>query len=175
MSALSSEPEAMRRAWFWIRCNLSTLVLHVAGNQTGAAYERIGLIRAWKVRRMVSLSWPQDVPARAFRTWRRLDALAAMSETWGVKVNKGSKVTPKIFGFLSVGTGTLLMASWRLAPTWLVQGVKRVVEDLSGAIFILFALAQSSIGLKASESCGDITEASREMSGWETATVTSSA
>ena len=98
-----------------------------------------------------------------------------MSETWGVKVNKGSKVTPRIFGFLSVGTGMLLMASWRLAPTWLVQGVKRVVEDLSGAIFILLALAQSSIGLKAWESCEDITEASREMSGWETATVTSSA
>lgn len=58
------------------------MVLLMAGNQMGAAYERTGLMRDLKVRRMVSLSWPQDVPVRAFKTWRRPEALAAMSEKW---------------------------------------------------------------------------------------------
>ena len=81
MSDLSTEPVAIRRAWFWIRCSFSMLDLQVTGNQIGAAYERTGLMMALKVRSMVSLSWPQDVPVRAYRTWRRLDALPAISVT----------------------------------------------------------------------------------------------
>jgi len=58
-------------------------------------------------------------------------------------VNMGSKTTPRILGFLSKGTGELLMLTvgWQLY--WLVQGVKRVTENLSGAIVSLFLWAQS--------------------------------
>ena len=73
---------------------------------------------ALKVRSMVSLSWSQDIPLRAFRTWRRLDVLAAVSVTCGVKVNIGSN---NILGFLLVGTGILLMKKAGSAFTWLVR------------------------------------------------------
>ena len=87
------------------------LDLLVGGNQMGAAYEITGFMMALYVVRMVSLSWPQVVPVRAFSTCRRLDALAAMLVTCGVKVNRGSNITPRILGFLLVGTGVLLMVT----------------------------------------------------------------
>ena len=130
---------------------------------------------ALNVNRIVSLSWPQEVPARALRTWSRLEALAVMSARWGVKVNSGSKVTPRILGFLLVGTGTLSMVIRGLAFTWLVQGVKRVTDDFSGAMPILLALAQLAMGAKAPDRSSEMDEASREMSGFATAMVTSSA
>ena len=46
---------------------------------------------------------------RAFRTWRRSGALATNFVTCGLKVKIGSKATARIFGFLSVGTGMLLI------------------------------------------------------------------
>ena len=63
---------------------------------------------ALKVRRMVTLSWPHNVPMRAFRTWKQQDALAAISLKCGLKGNRGSNVTPSIFGILTVGTGMLI-------------------------------------------------------------------
>ena len=98
-----------------------------------------------------------------------------MSARWGVKVNSGSKVTPRILGFLLVGTGTLSMVIRGLAFTWLVQGVKRVTDDFSGAMPILLALAQLAMGAKAPDRSSEMDEASREMSGFATAMVTSSA
>ena len=74
-----------------------------------------------------------------------------------------------------MGTAALPIVICGEAFTWLVQGVKRVTEDLSGAMFIRFAHAQSATGAKASERSEETVEASREMSGCETATVTSSA
>ena len=67
------------------------------------------MIIALKVSSTVSLSWPQAVLVKASRTWRRLGALAAISETCGVKVNMGSNVTPRILGFLMVVTGMLFI------------------------------------------------------------------
>ena len=58
-------------------------------------------------------------------------------------MNLGSKTTPKIFEFLSKGTGELkmLVAGWQLE--WLVYGVKRVIENFSGAMVSLYSWAQS--------------------------------
>ena len=117
----------------------------------GAAYERTGLMRDLKLRRMVSLSWPQDVPVRAFKTWRRPEALAAMSEMWGLKVRSGSKVTPRILGLLSVGVVLPPIATAGTAFTWLVQAGKSVGDDLLGAMFILLFSAQSETGPKEHE------------------------
>ena len=88
---------------------------------------------------------------------------------------KGSNVTPRILGVLTVGTGVLSMRICGRALTWLVQGVNRVTEDISGAILSLFAVTQSATGAKASERRGAMTDASLVILGWETATVTSSA
>ena len=68
----------------------------------------MGFIRASYVRRRVLLSFPQLVPAKTLRIWRLEEALAAVEATCGAKVNKGSKVTPRIFGVLLRGTGVLL-------------------------------------------------------------------
>jgi len=69
----------------------------------------------------------------------------------------------------------LLIEMGGSALTWLVQGVKRVTEDFSGAMPILFSLAQSAMGMKESERRVAMEDASREMSGRVTAKVTSSA
>ena len=62
-----------------------------------------------------------------------------------------------------------------MALTWLVQRVKRVTDDLSGAMPILLALAQLAKGAKTPDRSAEIEEASRERSGCDTAMVTSSA
>ena len=49
--------------------------------------------------------------ARAFMIMRRLDDLVVMFLMWGPKVKRGSKVIPKILGFLSSGM-ILLMDTW---------------------------------------------------------------
>ena len=54
---------------------------------------------ALNFKRTVCLYWPQAVSVMAFMTWRRPDALAAVSVMCGVKVKRGSNVTPRILGF----------------------------------------------------------------------------
>ena len=44
------------------------------GNQIGDAYVNRDLMRDLKVMRRVSFCWPQPVPARAFRRFRRGEA-----------------------------------------------------------------------------------------------------
>ena len=53
--------------------------------------------------------------------------------------------------------------------------MKRLTEDLSGEIVILFISAKSATAAKASERSKEMTQASLKMSGCETATVVSSA
>ena len=60
----------------------------------------------------VSFGWPQVVPARAFMMLRRLENLVVMFLIWRPKVKRGSKVIPKILGFLSSGIMLLLMDTW---------------------------------------------------------------
>ena len=98
-----------------------------------------------------------------------------MDLTCGPKVNRGSKVTPKIFGFLSRGRTLELIETWGWELICLDQGVKRVIEDLEGAIVSLFLAAQSVMGTSASLRRSVRAAASSEMSGKESAIVTSSA
>ena len=112
---------------------------------------------------------------RVFKALRRLDFLAAISVTCTEKVSKGSNVTPRILGFLLVGTGILMMEMTHLAFIWQVQGVKSVTDDFSGAMPLLFTLSKFVIGAKESERRVEMVDASREMSGRVTAMVTSSA
>ena len=135
----------------------------------------MGFIRAPYVRRRVSLSCPQLVPAKALRICSRDEALAAVEVTWGAKVNMGSRVTPKIFGVLLRGTSVLFRVTWGWAWYCLVHGVNRVTVDLSGAMRSLFSMDQSEIGAKSDWRRAERVETLREMSGWVTARVRSSA
>ena len=58
---------------------------------------------------MVSFWCPQEEPASALRTLSFEFAFAVMFLTCGEKEKCVSKVTPRIFGSLSRGTGALLM------------------------------------------------------------------
>ena len=108
------------------------LVLLMEGNQIKAGQERIYLILALNLSKIVSLSLPQDVPMRPFKTWKRLDALAAISVSCGVRVKRGSNVTSRIFGFFLLETGTLFIVISCSAFTILAEGVNSVSEDFSG-------------------------------------------
>lgn len=58
-----------------------------------------------------------------------------------LKVSLGSKVTPKIFGFLLVGTGVLFIVSCGVILSSELSLVKRVIAHLSGFSCRLFAVA----------------------------------
>ena len=94
---------------------------------------------------MVSFWCPQVVPARALRRFRREEARAAMEEIWAEKLKWVSKVTPRILGVFSRGKMELLMEilGWRL--DWWLSGVKRVMEDLLGAMERPLEVAQSEM------------------------------
>ena len=75
------------------------------GNQMGQAYVRRGRIRDLYVVMRVYFCWPQLVPARTLRILRRGEARDTIEETWAEKVKWGSKVTPRMRGFLARGRG----------------------------------------------------------------------
>ena len=77
----------------------------------GAPYVIMGLISDWYVRRSVSFWWPQVEPPRAFSILSRLEHLAVMDLTCGPKVKSGSKVTPRILGFMSSGRILVLIVT----------------------------------------------------------------
>ena len=53
------------------------------------------------VSRSVSLSWPQEDPARALRTLTQVFAFDMAFLMWVEKLNMVSKCTPRSFGVLS--------------------------------------------------------------------------
>ena len=74
------------------------------GNQMDGAYVKMERTSALKVTIIVSLCWPQVVPASAFKMLRRGEARVISDLMWGAKVKWGSRVTPSIRGFLSKGS-----------------------------------------------------------------------
>jgi hypothetical protein len=77
--------------------------------------------------------------------FKREEARAAMEEMWGEKLKWVSKVMPRILGVFARGKGMLLMEmlGWRLDWWW--SGVKRVMEDLLGAMERPLEVAQSEM------------------------------
>ena len=90
-------------------------------------------------------------------------------------MNKGLRVTPNIFEVLFRGTSVLSRVTRGWAWFCLVHGVNRVTEDLSGAMRSLLVIDQSEMGVKSDWRRADRVDTLREMSGWETARVRSSA
>ena len=78
-------------------------VAETIGDQIVDAYSIIGLVIALYVVSRHSFCFPQDVPERAFVIFRLFRALSAVFWTCWLKFSFGSKVRPRIFGFLTVG------------------------------------------------------------------------
>lgn len=91
-----------------------------------------------------SLCWPKVVPVRALSTFRRLRDLLVMLVVCWVNVRCGSKVMPRIFGFLSRGMGD----EFNMIFGWIWcscrSEVKSVTEDLEVDTDILFFPSQCS-------------------------------
>ena len=79
---------------------------------------------------MVSLFMPQVVPANALRILLFLLTFASMLVACAVKYKRLSKVTARIFGYMSVGMVLLSTLTFNIFFTTLVQVVKRETDDL---------------------------------------------
>ena len=79
----------------------------------------------------VSFWLPQKVEVRALRILIEESALALVILACSAKVKAGSKVRPRILGFLIVGMMVLLMVRFSVMLCSCVSGVKRVAVDLS--------------------------------------------
>ena len=69
---------------------------------------------------------------RAFRILIEESAFSLVILACSAKVKAGSKVSPRILGFLTVGMVVLLMVRFSVMLCSCVSGVKRVAVDLSG-------------------------------------------
>ena len=105
----------------------------------------------------------------------RLLHLVAIVLVWGVKVKDGSRVTPRIFGVFSRGSKEFWQVTWGWEFSCLDHGVKRVTDDLEGAIVRWFCWAQSTTGWKELLRLADSWDKFRDLSGSDSAIVTSSA
>ena len=105
----------------------------------------IGLIYCLYTVVICSLEWPYVVWVRALRILRLDFAFVLMFCECFLKVNMGSRVTPRMVGFGFTGTIVLKRVIWGCALIWVLCGVIKVMEDLLGETFILFAVSQLSI------------------------------
>ena len=105
MGDIFKEPVVIRRAEFCIVCSFRIAESEALGNHNGAAYVWSGLRRHLYVKASVSFCCPQVEPARDLRIRKRDAALSAIEFICGEKVRWVSKMTPKIFGRRSSGSG----------------------------------------------------------------------
>ena len=91
-----------------------------------------GRIRDLYVVIRVSFCWPQLVPARAFMMFSRGDAREIIDETWEEKVKWGSKITPRMRGFLLRGRKELRRDTCGWRWDWCKSEVKSVTDDFAG-------------------------------------------
>ena len=91
-----------------------------------------------------SFCWPNVVPVTAFSAFSFLLALLIVAVTCGVNVRCGSKVTPRIFGFLSRGSTSLNSVTVGCLWCSCLSGVSSVIEDLDGATDMRFSVSHVS-------------------------------
>ena len=93
---------------------------------------------------IVSLSLPQSEPVKALRMLLRVWTLALRSSVCCLKDKRLSKVTPRNFGFLTVGTCSPLISMGNSVLHSLEAVVKRVAEDFDGDMNRFLLLNQVS-------------------------------
>ena len=76
------------------------------------------------------------VEVRAFSILIAESALSFVILVCSAKVKAGSRVSPRILGFLTVGMVVLLMVRFSVMLCSCVSGVKRVVVDIYIVVYI---------------------------------------
>ena len=144
--AILWQPVAILSALFCTLWSFPQLESLIEGVQMGEAYSRVLRQMDLYVITMVSLSWPQDVPARAFKIFSFFLALVTQLFIWLVKVCIVLKVMPRSLGAGStlIFSPLILMQGSRRA--WFGSGVKSVTVDFS-ADMIRFLSSRKSTTL----------------------------
>ena len=102
-------PVAVLNAAFYTTCSLLILVEDAIGDHTEEAYSRAGLITALYVGMSVSFCLPHPVAVSAFMICRGLCACTEMLWMCVLYVGFGSKVRPKTFGYVAMGSALYLL------------------------------------------------------------------
>ena len=97
-------PVAVFNAAFCMTCSLLMLVEDARGDHMEEAYSRAGLITALKVAMSVSFFLPHPVAVSAFMICRGLCACTEMLWMCVLYVSFGSKVRPRTFGCVAMGS-----------------------------------------------------------------------
>ena len=113
---------------FLQRFYVSTWVCAAIGVQTGDAYSKTGLMKAWQATMRVSLLCLHVAPARAFKIFTLLLPLAAASLQYGPNFRAVTKVTPRIFDVFARMRALSSIFTSGVTLRSLVLGMKSVTE-----------------------------------------------
>ena len=132
-------PVAVLNAAFCMICSLLMLVEDAIGDHTEEVYSRAGLITALYVAMSVSFCLHHPVVVSAFVICRGVCACTEMLWMYVQYVSFGSKVRPRTFGCVAMGSVLLFIVGSRL----LESGVNTVQVVLSGFSKRLFCFVQA--------------------------------
>ena len=118
-------PVAVLNAAFCMTCSLLMLVEDARGDHMEEAYSRIGLITTLYVATSVSFCLPYPVAVSAFMS-RGLCACTEMLWICVLYMSFGSKVRPRTFGCVVMGSALLCIFRFRLLVYAALSGVYRV-------------------------------------------------
>ena len=102
---------------FCMTCSLLMLVEDARGNHIEEAYSRAGLIAALCIAMSVSFCLPHPVAVNAFMICRGLCACPDILWMCVLYVSFGSKVKPRTFGCVAIGSALCILRS-----TYILQG-----------------------------------------------------
>ena len=105
-------------AAFCMTCSLLMLVEDAIGDHTEEAYSRAGLITALLVAMSVSFCLPHPVAVSVFMICRDLYACTEMLWMCVLYVSFGSKVRPRPFGCVAMGSALLF-----IVRSYILQGL----------------------------------------------------
>ena len=122
-------PVAILSALFCMVLSLVKFVAEMMGDQTVLPYSKTDLVNALNVVISVSFCFPHLEPVRALMMFSDFCAFSWVMLTCSAKVSFGSKVTPKILGFFTVGIRLLAMVSVSCVLCSFGSCVKSVAVD----------------------------------------------
>ena len=134
-------PVAVLNAAFCMICSLLMLIKNAIGDHTKETYS--GLITALWVAMSVSFCLPHPLAVSAFMICRGLCACTEMLWMCVLYVSFGSKVRPRTFGCVAMGSALLFIARSRLIVYSAGSGVTKVQVVLSGFSKRLFCFVQT--------------------------------
>ena len=137
-------PVAVLNAAFCMTCSLLMLVEDAIDYHTEEAYSRAGLITALWVVMSVSFCLPHPVAVSAFMICRGVCACTEMLGMCVLCVSFGSKVRPRTFGCVVMGSALAFIVRSRLLVYSAGSGVNRVQVVLSGYSERLFCFVQAT-------------------------------